>query len=67
MGYEKKISELTLNLQKAERDSAFKDEELRNVRQYAKEAAEKYHEKALKHQVLSMRLASVERRTRRRY
>jgi hypothetical protein len=37
--YEKRISELTLNLQKHERDLAFRDEELRAMRKYAEEAA----------------------------
>lgn len=36
---EKKISEMSLDLQKLERDLSFKDEELRNMRKYAEEAA----------------------------
>lgn len=40
MNYEKKISELTLNLQKQERDNSFKDEELRNLRKIAREVVE---------------------------
>ncbi|CDW90811.1 UNKNOWN [Stylonychia lemnae] len=40
MNLEKKIAELQLNLQKQERDSSFKDEELKNMRKFAKEAAE---------------------------
>lgn len=40
MHYEKIIAELQLNLQKSERDNSFKDEELKNMRKFATEAAE---------------------------
>ena len=38
MKYEKKISELTLNLQKLERDNSFKEEEIKNMQKCALEA-----------------------------
>ena len=38
MNYEKKLSELQLNLQKFERDNAFKEEEIKNMQKCALEA-----------------------------
>lgn len=40
MGYENKVSELALNLQKLERDNAFKDEEIKNLKNIARDVLE---------------------------
>ena len=40
ISYEKRISELTMQLQKQERDIAYKDEEIRSVKNIAREVAE---------------------------
>lgn len=40
MQYEKKISELNMALQKMERDISYKDEEIRSIKNIAREVAE---------------------------
>jgi hypothetical protein len=40
MQYEKKISDLTLEIQKMERDINFKDEELKSIKSIARDVAE---------------------------
>jgi hypothetical protein len=40
MNYEKRLSELMMTVQKQERDIAYKDEEIRAVKNVAREVAE---------------------------
>ena len=40
MNYEKRIQEMMLNMQKLERDIAYKDEEIKNVKNIARDVAE---------------------------
>jgi hypothetical protein len=40
MGYEKRISEMQLNMQKLERDNAFKDEEITKLRNINRDVLE---------------------------
>ena len=39
MNYEKRIQEMMLNMQKLERDLSYKEEELKNVKNIARETA----------------------------
>ena len=39
MGYEKRIQECLMNIQKLERDLSYKEEELKNVKNIARDAA----------------------------